>query len=423
MKQTISAVFTAISAILLLFCPVSAELDDFDVAETLLMQGKAKLAYPLATAHAKKLDTYEGYSRFVRKFPNAPRTPEILQIAYEKIKEINTERGYDDFIKLSGQSVLAFKAIADEFQLFTNTDTISEYRRFMDKFPNTPEAAEAMNRIQEIAFARAKEENTSLIFDRFLIAFPHAPQAEQAKKLACDAEQRELETEIGDSTGLVSFGGASAHEKRETAARRIYNEARIAEKKRELLHIAARKYDLLQSLFKDTKAFTDLLDRQEEQAWRQEVKDYNEQIVSEVRSVKGAVQQQNEVLAKTFQAMEEEIRTIRASVSQTQAELDNVKNSVSRTQSDLSYLSGRISDAMHAQVDAMNAARHAAEQRNAEIARANREAAREAEQARYANERMFREAQERAGEEALKNRRCAEELAQKGKYGIFSDCP
>jgi hypothetical protein len=33
------------------------------------MQGKAKPAYPLATAHAKKLDTYEDYSRFVRKFP------------------------------------------------------------------------------------------------------------------------------------------------------------------------------------------------------------------------------------------------------------------------------------------------------------------------------------------------------------------
>jgi len=79
--------------------------------------------------------------------------------------------------------------------------------------------------------------------------------------------------------------------------------------------------------------------------------------------------------------------------------------------------------AMQSQVDAINEARRAAEQRHYDNERANREASRQADQMRYANERMFRESQERASEESLKSRRCAEELARKGKYGIWSGCP
>jgi len=447
-EKSIPILFIVISATLFLSSSAFAELDDFDVAETLLMQGKAKLAYPLATAHAKNLNSYESYRTFVRKFPDAPRTPEMLQSAFEKVKDINTEAGYDDFIRIAAQSVLAFRAIEAQFRLFRDIDTIGEYRRFISKFPNTPEAAEAMTRIQEIAFTRAKEENTSAIFDRFIIAFPHAPQTEQARKLAYQAEQRELDTELGEGVQRTSLGGGSPQEKRETAARRIYNEARMAEKKRELLYIAERKYELLQSMFRDTKAFTDLLDRQEQQAYRQEVKAYNEQIISEVRSVKGAVKEQTTAVAAAFRDMEtqirsvkdavdnqtaevkagfrkfdDDIRNVRASVSQTQAELDNVKGSVSRTQSDLSYLSGSISSAMRAQVDAINEANRAEAQRHYDNERANREASRQADQMRYANERMFRESQERASEESRKNRRCAEELARKGKYGIWSGCP
>ncbi|GEM_PF-5924569 len=57
----------------------------------LKLQGKAKLAYPLATAHAKNLNTYESYRTFVHKFPDAPRTPEMLQSAFEKVKDTNTQ--------------------------------------------------------------------------------------------------------------------------------------------------------------------------------------------------------------------------------------------------------------------------------------------------------------------------------------------
>lgn len=377
-----------LSAFVLLPRFSQAEMSDFEVAETLLIQNKPKLAYPLAVSYAQELDSYDGYRTFVKKFPQAPQRPEIYNKAFEKIKQIHSEKGYDDFIGLIPLTPQNFMAIGEQYKLFREMDAISEYERFIKKFPNTPEAAYALERIYEIAFGRAKEADIVEVYDQYIRTFPYAGQVKNVQGLALDAERRNIARELkgGWADSIRSYFGSN-QQQREAIATRVFNEGRQAEKTGEMF-IAKRKYDILQAEFKDTKALTEFLNREERLGYEKAMTEYQERIINEVRSVKSAVDVQTRAVSQAFQQMREEIREVGNSVS---------------------YLSGGIAQAVNMQTEA--------------IERARNQAVRETERAQYANEQMFRRAEDEARSQSYKNRRCAEVLSKHGKYPFLSGCP
>ncbi|CAN2047136.1 putative Chromosome partition protein Smc [Candidatus Magnetomoraceae bacterium gMMP-13] len=377
-----------------------ADMDDFEVAEILLNQGKGKLAYSLAVSYVTELDTYESFRIFIKKFPDAPKWPEIVQESFEKAKEINTKKVYDDFISIAEKTPQSFMAVTEEYKLFQEVDTISEYERFIKKFPNTPEAVTAMERIHQIAFKRAQQADESVVYDQYVRNFPYAKQITIVINLAKTAESRELQLEKEGWNSIISFF-SNGQEERETTARRIFNEARQAEKNNELF-ITERKYEILRSMFHDTKAFTEFLNREENLAYQKEMKAYQEHIIKEIQNVKSAVNQQTIEVTRAFDKMRREIQAVKASVQNAGAEVGRLRMSVNN-------LSGDIARAMNMQMDAIDQARE--------------NAAREAERIRAANEALYQKAEEESRYQAYKSRNCAEILAKKGKYGWLDDCP
>ena len=63
--------------------------------------------------------------------PKSRRTRVMLTNAFDRAQAIDTEVVYDDFIKVAGKSPYTFAAVAQEFELFRQVDTISEYERFI----------------------------------------------------------------------------------------------------------------------------------------------------------------------------------------------------------------------------------------------------------------------------------------------------
>ena len=130
------------------------------------------------------------------------------------------------------------------------------------------EAAAALLRVHELSFARARQLDEPETYDAFVALFPDARQVPKAIEAAYRAEKRSIEAE--SEGGLFDLRARFyADEHRARIARRLFNEARRAEKAGRRL-TADRKYRLLElPLFADSEAVTEHLDRDERLAWQQ----------------------------------------------------------------------------------------------------------------------------------------------------------
>ncbi len=133
-----------------------------------------------------------------------------------------------------------------------------------------------------------------MIYDTFVRAFPGAKQIPQAIKSAFEAEKKTIEMEDDN---------AKNHGEHEYIARRLYNEARIAEnevllsektgnvsEKEKNTLIVARKYQLLHlERFRNTQVFTELLDREERLTYQKVMQEQQAKIVHRINEMREIV--------------------------------------------------------------------------------------------------------------------------------------
>ncbi len=212
-----------------------------------------ELAFPIAYGLAQQHDSYEAWKRLVTQYKTLE--PHVMAYikAWQAAQKRDDEATYYDFLTLKARTPLTQQAIQAIFRKLTQRDQISDYLQFMERFPDTVEALQALLRIQEISFARAQQAGDPALLDAFIKIFPDAPQTLTAIELAYQAELAALRSQLVQAD----------IEKMERLARGLFNEARLAEKA-DQQWTAARKYRLLNTeAFRQTQAFTEWLDRQD----------------------------------------------------------------------------------------------------------------------------------------------------------------
>ncbi len=276
----------SIMILLMSLTTVTWSITDEEIVQGLEALGDWEAAYPLAYQLAQQKNTYQGWRDMVIKYTPLDNTIEqaYLQL-WQHAYTLNQEAIYRDFLTVKPQSPLNRYAIHALFQLVQASEDINQYQKFIEEFPDVVESIEALMKSHEIAFNRAKKANDPLVFDAFVLTFHGAKQIPQAIELAFQTEKQWVETELRYVTN---------YEQREYIARRLYNEARIAEKEHDSL-MAARKYRLLNlKLFIDTQVFTELLDREERLAYRKLMETKQDEILQSINSMQ-------EAMVETFQ--------------------------------------------------------------------------------------------------------------------------
>ncbi len=379
---------------------------DQQIIQGLEMLQEWEAAYPLVYKQAVEIDDYPSWRNLAAIYADYDTNDEAYVLTWNKARELDNEGAYQDFIKIRDVSPYNPIAIHRIFELRQALDTIQGYLDFIELFPNSVEAVQAMLRIHEIAFSRAQEENVPEVYDAFIITFPEAKQVPEAIKLAFSAELDSLESET--QPGLLDFKSRYySDENKERIARRIFNEGRVAENAKDEL-VMDRKYRLLsQELFHDSEVFTEMLDRNERQAHEQRMILHQERIQGNIKTLKSAVVNE---LKTTASQLEDAIRDHNRRVKQQfQKVYDDVNQSFGRVDSQFSRLYGHINSQFGAISQAVeqqaNFARQAAYEAQAQ------------------QDRLFQRASEDARFQSQKSRRCNEELAKRGKYGWLSSCP
>lgn len=378
-------------------------ISDQDIVTALEAMGDLAAAYPLAVTVAKADGSYRAWRGVAVKYAALDKNGSAYLGAWQAALRQNTEPAFEDFLKLRPASPLNAVAINAVFRLKRESDTIHGYRAFIDRYPGSVEAVEALLRIHEIAFERARQENKVEVFDAFITAFPLAAQAVEANRLAERLQRATIDREVGTSDDLANG------DKRDRIARRLFNDAREAEKASRL-EIAGRNLALLADpRFRDTKAYTEWLDRQERLDFQKVLLDQQERVRVSIESMGRAVtaglrEVRSEIRAGTVDlraAIESHNRDIRRAIAAQGEELRRYADaSTAAMGKALSGQMSAVASSIQAQTMVME--------------RASREAG-------WQQERLFRQAQEQADERARNERRCADHYARNGSWW-FSGC-
>ncbi|MDR0746451.1 MAG: hypothetical protein LBE89_00985 [Helicobacteraceae bacterium] len=83
------------------------------------------------------------------------------------------------------------EAVGAIFKLVKAENNIAGYKWFMDAYPASTQAREALRAIHEMAFNQAKSVNSIAAYNDFIVAYPLAAQREQAEDRAYTLEERE----------------------------------------------------------------------------------------------------------------------------------------------------------------------------------------------------------------------------------------
>ncbi len=285
-----------------LICLVSSAfaITDEEVVQGLENLGDWEAAYPLAYKLAQAQNTYQAWRDMATKYAKFDTDEKAYLQAWQFAHTLNQKSIYQDFLKIKSQSPLNNQAIHAIFKLVMASGKIENYLSFLTEFPDVIESIDALLKIHEIAFQRAKEANEPLIFDTFVITFPYAKQIPQAIKFAFDAEIHRIEKELSSMD----------QQERENIARRLFNKARVAEKQNEPLN-AARQYQLLHlEIFSETKIWTTLLDKEERLAYQKLMQAKQDEMFQNINDMRDAlietIQAQTQFIE---QAVLEELRS------------------------------------------------------------------------------------------------------------------
>lgn len=274
-------------------CVISANVSsigDAEILKGLETLGEWKVAYPLAQKLAQQQNTYLAWRHLAVKYAQFDTNKEAYVQTWQQACQLNQIEIYKDFITLSPDSPLNLLAIQAIFKLTQATNDIQAYRSFMETFPMSVEALQALMQVHELAFARTQQLNHPEIYDAFIVTFPGAKQVVQAIEEAYQVEKKAV---------LDALNGKSPTEIA-LLARRLYNEARVAEKEKIDNPSVARKYRLLLEIdtFKETTVVTELLDREERLAFQKLMLNHQTQIDQSIQRMQAAIVQAIQVQTK-----------------------------------------------------------------------------------------------------------------------------
>lgn len=125
---------------------------------------------------AIKLNSLEGYSRFLALYPNALEAADIIArrdvLELEKIREKGMVFAFNEFIAKHPKSATLNDAVRyrDEksWYLIANTNDLAELDYFIANYPTSPLIEEAISARQELAFKNAMATNTIDGFQNFI---------------------------------------------------------------------------------------------------------------------------------------------------------------------------------------------------------------------------------------------------------------
>lgn len=254
----------------------------------------------------------------------------IINKIFQLTSEINTINKYEEFLaKNYGIRDLNKQAISNIYFLTVDADALVGYREFLRKYPKATEAELATERIYEIMYAIAEEENEIEAYYGFLVEFPKS-QRELRDKAYINMQMLEVEKASMEYNNLKQ--SEYDFELKERIARQLYIEA-IRAKDAGDNYTFMRKYNtvLYSDLFKDTKTAFDLY-RDKELA------KLISQLIQEVRHVNYSVNKMQRALAYKLDQIDNNLNSLRSTVISSQNDyspiLDKIYDSNARFAND-----------------------------------------------------------------------------------------
>jgi|WetSurMetagenome_2_1015567.scaffolds.fasta_scaffold85119_2 hypothetical protein len=233
---------------------------DQELVISLESLGEWEEAYRYANNSALKTNNYELWRYIASK-------PEYLSIeekqhhqsywkAWHFVSKINTQEAYEDFILIRPTLQANLLAVAAIFELVKQQNNPQAYLDFIDKFPNTIEAIDALLQLQHLAFEDAKQKNTIASYQKFLMSFPEATQTKEVTNLLMAVFKKEVEEKLATLKTTSEI---------EDYARELYTTALTFEKNSNSILIASCHYDVLTELmpFRKTETLIELYKRKE----------------------------------------------------------------------------------------------------------------------------------------------------------------
>jgi len=217
--------------------------------------GEWEEAYRYANDSALKTNNYELWRYIASKPEYLPLEEKQHHQSYWKawhfVSKINTQEAYEDFILIRPTLQANLLAVAAIFELVKQQNNPQAYLDFIDKFPNTIEAIDALLQLQHLAFEDAKQKNTIASYQKFLNAFPEATQTKEATDLLKATFKKEVEEKLAMLKTIDEI---------EIYATGLLNNVLAFENNPDLVLIADYHYFALTELmsFRNTKALTEL---------------------------------------------------------------------------------------------------------------------------------------------------------------------
>lgn len=242
--------------------PALSAMTNQDLLEDLLTLGEVDLAAGIHMEIADQANHYQPWKAIVLTdvYPMAIRDAAYVN-ALRVARAQDDGALYRDFITLRGpETVLAAVALADIYAQVEAVGTMDAYAGFMEEFPNSLKAVEALLRLHEVAFAAAEARQTPEAYDSFVVNFPEAEQASLAQARAY-ALAREA---------LLALGASLSVDEREFQARVLRQDAMIAMRSGHPTK-PARNFRLLEEMqmFRGTEELSKLLEYQETAEYRE----------------------------------------------------------------------------------------------------------------------------------------------------------
>jgi hypothetical protein len=299
-------------------------LDNDKIVQGLEALGENDAAYPFAYQLALQQNTYPAWRNVAAKYTKSDTEGKAFMQAWRQAQALNQESIYKDFLKIRPNSLLNLQAIHAIFELTKASNTIADYQRFLEEFPDAVESVEALFKIQALAFERAKQAHDPLVYDAFVTTFPGAKQIPEAIELAFQAEKQAFEKEVkgweedfknhyAGTTPVETFISWMLEDK----ARGFVSDAESALKKNNKL-VAIRKYRLLAlEIFKQTKTVTEELMRKTSQESHQWLESQQAELAKSINDIKYSlvetIQRQTQHLESPFVDQEQKLEDVIAS--------------------------------------------------------------------------------------------------------------
>ena len=363
--------------------------------------GDYDTAEPIAFKLTQQKKRHHDRIEFLKKYGHSEFVGIVYQQSWKAISVAENTAMLRSFIKVRPNGVYSQVALDQLLVLYQQENTILGYQELIKAFPNTAQAAKALNAIYKLAYERAQkhanDDQNVKIYDAYIQTFPASPYLKEVVKKAETLEYQSISDTLNGFS--ISNLFSDKQQQKETLARKLYNEHRRLQQKGQWL-IAQRKYNLLQKTdFVDTKAYTEMMDRQETQDFRQALFSYQQQTNQQLENLKHIYQEESQ---RIIQTIEQQAQLTRQAIVEQGRRNRHDMATLTSAIDDLSYEKGRLADAVNQQTD--------------QIAEATR-------QASYEQRQLFERSQETARRQVRQNRHCAEVLTTKGEYTIFSGCP